>query len=156
MKIRLIAGLLGIFALSSVFAGGQSEEGSEEKRSFQIHTVADVFYIMSPVHKFEVDSDSYYGYRPGREEFFAATAIKGGYFQYQLDPPETLVSSSYRHINNNTALDNRVKTLMRNNNLTCCETYNANDSGGFTYVVHYSFDNYKTFGTVSMDSTGYE
>ena len=116
------------------------------------------FYAMASVYQFDVDFVGrgvlhYRGYRPGREEFLTAVDINGGYFQYQLDSPETLIPSSYRHLQNNPALDTRIRNFMRNNNLTCCETFYANDYGGFTYIVNYSFDNHKTFGYVAMDST---
>ena len=118
------------------------------------------FYTAAPVYEFDKGVDfqdllHYNAYRPEREEFFAAVARNGEYFQYQLGPCETLTPKSYVHVENNTDLDKRIKDFMRDNNLSCCETSYPNDFGGFTYVVNYSFDKHQTFGTVIMDSTAY-
>jgi hypothetical protein len=120
------------------------------------------FYTEAPILNFDVDfgNDSfgilrYNCYRPTEKEFWTEI-ITGAYFQYQIDPPESLIPRSYTEIENNVNLDEYVKTTMKRNNITVCETFFANDFGGFTYVVNYSFDNYKTFGFISMSSTGYE
>jgi len=82
------------------------------------------------------------------------SAIIPGYFLYQVEPPERLVTPSFDY-GINPDLDERIKTVMRRNNITVCTTSYPNEHGGFTYVVNYSFDNHNTFGTVSMDSVGY-
>ena len=127
-------------------------------QALEAEQVQTPFYTRGPAYKFNIYFDdlgvlNYYGYRPGRKEFLTAVALNGGYFQYQLGTKETLIPQSYYHLQNNTELDNRIRNIMRSNNLTCCETVYANKYGGFTYLVNYSFDNYKTFGFVTMDST---
>lgn len=118
------------------------------------------FYKGQPVAVADIDLGepfgvlTYNGFQPSEDDFFAAI-IFGRYFQDKLDSPETLIIPSYASIKSNTGLAERVKTFMRNNRLTFCETRYTNDFGGFTYVINYSFDNYKTFGFISIDSHGY-
>ena len=122
------------------------------------------FYTETPICEFEVDfSDislgvlKYYGYRPTvgevsdflKPEFFL-------YFEYQIDPPETLISNSRKLNENNTAIDNRIKNAMRINDITLCETFYPNNYGGFTYIVNINVENYEKFNTISMDSTGFD
>ena len=119
------------------------------------------FYTKLPDFRFDVDFGSeslgtlhYNGYRVNEEDFWMEI-ITGAYFQHQIDPPETLIPRSYSEMENNTALDEYVKATMQRNNITVCTTLYANDFGGFFYIINYSFDNYKTFGFISMASTGY-
>ncbi|GHU52938.1 hypothetical protein FACS189496_3780 [Bacilli bacterium] len=93
----------------------------------------------------------YKGYRPNYDEFLEIVGWK--YFQDKVKPPEVLLPQFYYAIKNNTELDNRVRTFMRDNKITLCETFSYNNYGGFTYIVNYSFDNYKTFGLITMDSS---
>jgi len=118
------------------------------------------FYFRDPL--FEIDINfgselgilSYWGYRPSWEEF--SLVINGTYFYDYLSSSESLLQDSYLIIENNINLDERVKTFMRLNNLTFAGTLIGNDIGGFTYIVNYSFDNFRTFGYISMDSYGYD
>jgi tetratricopeptide (TPR) repeat protein len=116
---------------------------------------------MKKIVSFEVDFRdryvgilTYNGYRPSEAEFWEM--INGGYFQNQIAASETLIPESYYSIENNTGLDARIKDAMRKNGITFCETHFANDYDGFTYGVNYSFDAYKTFGFICMDSAGAE
>jgi hypothetical protein len=118
------------------------------------------FYKTQPVVVANIDLGepfgvlTYNGFQPSEDDFFT-TIIFGHYFQDKLDPSENLILPSYSSITNNTELSELIKTFMRKNKLTFCETRYANDFGGFTYVINYSFDNYKTFGFISIDSHGY-
>jgi hypothetical protein len=127
---------------------------------FLVISASDVFaqFYKQPVCEFDVDFSNsmgiilhYFGFRPREKEFIEA--VHTGFFPYFIDPDEILMPPSYRRIENNTALDERIKTLMRKNKITVCITGYPNDYDGFIYIVNYSFDNYKTFGFVSMDST---
>ena len=115
------------------------------------------FYTKKAVFEFDVDFGKplgvlhYYGYRPSEDELIQA--VHTNYFPYQLGPSEILMPPSYGHIENNTALDSRIRDFMKKNKLTVCKTAYPNEYGGYTYVVNYSFNNYKTFGTIMMDST---
>jgi hypothetical protein len=119
------------------------------------------FYFEVPLKEIDIDFFfgggggilHYYGYRPNKDEFLSV--INRKFFEDTISPSETLLTQSYYSIDNNTALDERIKVFMRSNNLTFCFTFYLNEYGGFTYVVNYSFDNYKTFGFVSMDTYGY-
>jgi hypothetical protein len=93
----------------------------------------------------------YKGYRPSQEEF--SGILSGKYFLDKVNPPEVLIQKSYYSLENNPDLDNRVKAFMFENNLTLCETFFPNLFGGFTYIVNYSFDDYKTFGLIAIDSS---
>jgi len=119
------------------------------------------FVTEQPVIEFDVDFGSnsfgilrYYGYRPTEDEFWLE-AVTGSIFQNLIDPSETLIFPSFTVIENNTALDDFIKTTMRRNNITVCITLFSNDYGGYSYIVNYSFDNFVTFGFLSIDSTGY-
>jgi hypothetical protein len=92
----------------------------------------------------------YSGYRPTEDDFW--NVIHYSYFQDQIDFPEVLILTTFSLIENNTVLDERIKTFMRINELTCCETSFVNNDGGYSYIVNYSFDNYETFGYISIDS----
>jgi hypothetical protein len=118
------------------------------------------FYTKPPVCEFEVDFTNigfgvlkYYGFRPSKEEIVNLDLEL--YFKYQLSSSETLILDSLYIYENNTSLDVRVKDAMRSNNITFCKTRYANDYGGFTYIFNVSFDNYKTFDTIIMESTLY-
>ena len=117
------------------------------------------FYYETPIAEIELDFGhdigilSYWGFRPSKEEF--SLVLNSQYFRDSISPSETLLIQSYYSIENNTALDERVKTFMRLNNLTFSGTLIENVHGGFTYYVNYSFDNHRTFGLITMDSTGY-
>jgi hypothetical protein len=120
------------------------------------------FVLESPVIEFDVDFGKesfgilrYYGYRPTEDEFWLEV-VTGSIFNNLIDPPESLMLPSFTVIEDNTALDDFVKTTMRRNNITVCITYFSNNFDGYTYIVNYSFDNYKTFGFVSMDSIVYK
>jgi hypothetical protein len=101
---------------------------------------------------------SYKGYRPTHDEFVKTGGPNWTYFQNKVGSGEKLIKNSYDQTPNNTELDDRVKIFMRNNKLTVCETdyietvstKEAGDLNYIRYVVNYSFDNYKTFGYVSM------
>jgi hypothetical protein len=41
---------------------------------------------------------------------------------------------------------------MRRNRLTLCITNYPNDLIGKTYILNYSFDNYNTFGFITIDT----
>ena len=119
------------------------------------------FYTEPPVIEFDVDfgSDSfgvlrYYGYRPSEVDFWLEV-FTGGIFYFLMDPFETLMPPSYRQMENNTALDDFIKSTMRRNNINVCFTFYPNYFGGFTYIINYSFDNYATFGFITIDSTYY-
>jgi len=119
------------------------------------------FVMELPVIEFDVDfgNDSfgilrYYGYRPSEDEFWFE-AVTGSIFQNLIDPSETLILPSFTVIEDNTALDDFIKSTMRRNNISVCITFFSNDYGGFTYIVNYSFDNFVTFGFLSMDSIGF-
>lgn len=119
------------------------------------------FVLEPPVVEFDVDfgNDSfgvlrYYGYRVNEDDFWLEV-VTGSVFYNLIHPSETLILPSFSIIENNTGLDEFIKTIMRRNNITVCLTLFFNDYGGFTYIINYSFDNYQTFGFVSMDSTGY-
>ncbi|GHU12373.1 hypothetical protein FACS1894161_0450 [Spirochaetia bacterium] len=62
-----------------------------------------------------------------------------------------LLIPSFSHSGNNTALDERVKTFMRRNNLIYCMTGYPNGAGVYTNIVNYSLDNYKIFGFMSIN-----
>jgi hypothetical protein len=115
------------------------------------------FYTETPVCEFEVDFEyiglgilKYYGYRPSVEEI--VTLDPDLYFENELGPFETLIYDSFNIYENNTALDENVKSAMRKNNITFCKTRYTNNDGGFTYIYNISFDNYKTFHTIAVDS----
>ena len=113
------------------------------------------FYIERPVASININFgyDLYYlGFRPSREQFFQDI---NDYFKNTIEPYETLLPQTYNSIENNIELDERVKNFMRSNNLTVCTTIDLNNYGGFIYIVNYSFDNYKSFGFISMDAHGY-
>jgi tetratricopeptide (TPR) repeat protein len=80
------------------------------------------------------------------------------YFQDKVGPNEKLIANSYRLIPNNRGLDNRVRTFMRTQELTVCETvypYGKIPKTPFwllCYAVNYSFDNYETFGFITKGS----
>ena len=119
------------------------------------------FVMEQPVIEFDVDFGSnsygilhYYGYRPTEDEFWLE-AVTVSIFQNLIDPSETLILPSFTLIDDNSSLDNYIKSTMRRNNIPVCITLFSNDYGGFTYIGNYSFDNFKTFGFISMDSTGY-
>ena len=119
------------------------------------------FVMESPVIEFDVDfgDDSfgvlrYYGYRVSEDDFWLEV-VTGSVFHNLISPSETLIIPSFIIIEDNTVLDDYIKNTMRRNNITVCVTLYFNDYGGFTYIVNYSFDNYQTFGFLSMDSTGY-
>jgi len=119
------------------------------------------FVLEQPVIEFDVDfgSDSsgilrYYGYRPTEDEFWLEV-VTGSVFYNLIDSSETLIISSFTIIEDYTALDDYIKSTMRRNKITVCITINSNDYGGYTYVVNYCFDNYVTYGLISVDSTGY-
>jgi hypothetical protein len=105
---------------------------------------------VNPEYKFFDEIIHYKGYRPNQEEFLEI--LSGEYFLDKVNPPEVLIQKSFRSLENNTILDNRVRAFMRDNDLTLCETFFPNVFGGFTYLVNYSFDDYKTFGLITMDS----
>jgi len=116
------------------------------------------FVMEPPVIEFDVDfgSDSfgilrYYGYRPTEDDFWLEV-VTGSIFNNLIDPPESLILSSFTVMEDNTALDDFIKSTMRRNKITVCITYFSNKFDGYTYIINYSFDNYKTFGFVSMDS----
>jgi hypothetical protein len=52
-----------------------------------------------------------------------------------------------RIIENNTGLDSRVKQFMKGNGINVCTTAYYTDAG-YIFVMNYTFDKYKTFGTV--------
>jgi len=119
------------------------------------------FVMEQPVIEFDVDFGSnsfgilrYYGYRPTEDEFWLE-AVTGSIFQNMIDSSETLILPSFTVIEDNTALDDFIKSTMRRNNIPVSITLFSNDYGGFTYIVNYSFDNFVTFGFLSMDSIGY-
>jgi hypothetical protein len=119
------------------------------------------FYVKTPIYEFDIDFGNidlgilhYHGYRTGKTGFWIT--MHNGYFQYQVTPSETLIPESYYSLENNTVLDERIKDTMRRNEINVCETFYANDYGGFTYIVNYSFDNYRTFGFIRMASSGYK
>jgi len=119
------------------------------------------FVLEPPIIEFDVDfgSDSfgilrYYGYRPLELDFWIETA-SGSIFQNLIDSSETLILSSFSAIEDNIALDNFIKSTMRRNNIPVCITFLPNDFGGFTYIVNFSFDNFTTYGFISMDSKRY-
>jgi hypothetical protein len=112
----------------------------------------------TPVCEFEVDFEyiglgilKYYGYRPSYREIVDLDLDL--YFENELGPFETLIPNSLNIYENNTALDENVKNAMRMNNITFCKTRYANNYGGFTYIFNVSFDNYKTFCTIALEST---
>jgi len=118
------------------------------------------FYTKTPVCEFEVDFSyiglgilKYYGFCPSKEEIDNIDLEL--YFKYQLSSSETLIQDSLYIYENNTSLDVHVKNAMRSNNITFCKTRYANDYGGFNYIFNVSFDNYKTFDTIAMESTLY-
>ena len=115
------------------------------------------FYFTDPVVQTTINIfgyDLYYlGYRPSRDEF---SSVINNYFRDIITSSETLLPWSYNFIENNTVLDDRVKSFMRMNNLTVSTTFDLNEFGGFTYIVNYSFDNHRTFNFISMDSEGYD
>ena len=76
-------------------------------------------------------------------------------FHNLIDPSETLILPSYAIIEDNTALDEYIINTIRGNNITVCITLFSNIFSGFTYIVNYSFDNFKIFGFISMDSIVY-
>lgn len=119
------------------------------------------FITEPPVIEFDVDFGNnsygvlrYYGYRPSEDDFWLEI-ITGSLFNNLISSKETLAPPSYTEIDDNKALDEFVKATMERNNLTVCITLFPNEIDGFTYVVNYSFNNYKTFGFISMDSIGY-
>jgi hypothetical protein len=83
-------------------------------------------------------------------EFFEV--LSGKYFRDKVKQPEVLIYQSYLVVGYNPGLDNRVKAFMHDNKLTLCETFFPNDHSGFTYIINYSLDNYKTFGLISINS----
>ena len=119
------------------------------------------FYLKEPVAIININMGSpfgvllYYGYRLSWEEF-SSSVLGIGYFDSILHPSENLYYNSFVHIEKNNYLESRVKSFMSSNKLTVCQTLYANEYGGFTYIVNYSFDNYRTFGFVSIDSYGYD
>ena len=116
------------------------------------------FYYDTPIAEMQIDFGFgpmlYLGFRPSREEF--SLVLNGQYFKDVISPTEDLVPQSFYSIENNTILDERIKMFMRINNLTLAATLYRNEINGFTYIVNYIFDNFRTFGLISMDSTGYE
>jgi len=119
------------------------------------------FITEQPVIEFDVDFGNnsfgilrYHGYRPTEDEFWFE-AVTGSVFQNLTDPSETLILSSFTVIEDNSHLDEFIKTTMRRNNIPVCITLHPNNYGGFTYIVNFSFDNFTTFGFLSMDSIGY-
>jgi len=119
------------------------------------------FIMEQPVIEFDIDFGSgsfgilrYYGYRPTEEEFWLE-AVTGSIFHNLIDHSETLILPSFTVIEDNAALDDFIKTTMRRNNITVCITLFSNYYGGYTYIVNYSFDNFITFGFISMDSMRY-
>jgi len=116
------------------------------------------FYTKPPVCEFEVDFAyiglgilKYYGFCPSKEEIDNLNLEL--YYKCQLSSSETLIPDSLYIYENNISLDVRVKNAMQNNNITFCKTRYANDYGGFTYTFNVSFDNYKTFDTIIIEST---
>jgi hypothetical protein len=119
------------------------------------------FVIEPPIVEFDVDfgDDSfgvlhYFGYRVSEDDFWEEIII-GSVFDNLIDPSETLILSSFTLLEDNIALDDYIKNTMIRNKITVYLTLFANYYGGFTYVVNYSFDNYETFGFISIDSIGY-
>ena len=120
------------------------------------------FVLEPPVIEFDVDfgADSigilhYYGYRVSEENFWL-DVISGSVFHNLIYPSETLIPRSYREVDDNTALDDFIKSTMRRNNITVCITLFPNDFDGYTYIINYSFDKFNKFGFISMDSTMYD
>jgi hypothetical protein len=118
------------------------------------------FYTETPVCEFEVDFTyiglgiiKYYGFRPSKEEIVNLDLKR--YFEYQLDSFEILIPDSLYIIENNTSLNINVRNAMRSNNITFCKTRYINENGGITYIFNVSFDNYKIFHTIAMDSKIY-
>jgi hypothetical protein len=116
---------------------------------------------MDIISEIDIEFDTilhYKGYCLSYDEFLNAGILEGKYFQEKINPPEYLIPQSYRALENNPKLDNRIKIFMCENKITVCETvfpcksFFADDYDGFTYVVNYSFDNYKTFGFIAMDT----
>jgi tetratricopeptide (TPR) repeat protein len=120
---------------------------------------------MEPVFEFDVDFNEkmgqtlhYMGYRPTHDEFLKAGGPYSKYFKDKVGPDEELITNSYDATSNNLELDNRIKTFMRDNKLTVCETVYPDGKipttsfGLFRYAVNYSFDTYKTFGFITMVS----
>jgi hypothetical protein len=100
----------------------------------------------------------YRGYNPTHDEFLAAGGPYSKYFKSKIGTGEKLVATSYYSNPDNFELDERVKTTMRDNKLTVCEAFfpcklaSKMPFEAFNYVVNYSFDNYKTFGFITMSS----
>jgi len=119
------------------------------------------FVTEPPVIEFDVDFGSnsfgvlrYLGYRVNHDDFWLEV-VTGSIFHNLIDPSETLILPSFTVIEENNNLDEFIKSTMRRNNITVSITLFANAFSGFTYIVNYSFDNFKTFGFISMDSAGY-
>jgi len=119
------------------------------------------FVLEQPVIEFDVDFGNnslgilrYYGFRVSEDEFWYE-AVSSSIFYNLIDPSETLILPSFTLIEDNSSLDDYIKSTMRRYNINVCITLYSNIYDGFTYMVNYSFDNFKTFGFISMDSTGY-
>jgi hypothetical protein len=84
------------------------------------------FYKQNPVVEFDVDFSGtlgvlhYSDFRPSEDDAWLEINL---YFQWVVDKiDQILILTSFRHIKNNTALDDRIKTFMRRNRLTLCIT----------------------------------
>ncbi|GHU83327.1 hypothetical protein FACS189468_8380 [Spirochaetia bacterium] len=115
------------------------------------------FYKQRPSAATEIDFSNnsfgvlyYQGFRPSEDDFWDAMATT--FFYDMAGTEEILIIPSFIRLENNTALDERVRKFTRENRLTCCTTYYGNEYGGYSYTVNYSFDNYKTFGFMNIES----
>ena len=113
------------------------------------------FYRKKPLYEFDIDFERdfgilhYNGYSPNKGEFLEA--INTDYFPFKLLPTNIVLPETYYQVKNNTRLDERVKAIMLEKKLTMCET-NYQDGNIHRYYVNYSFNNYKSFGTIIIDS----
>jgi len=123
-------------------------------------TVFAQFYKQQPDYEFEVDFNKIFGstfYYKGYyvEDITAFNNVLDSYIKYVSELKKDYYIVNSYSLKDNTVLDERIKRFMRWGNVTVCTTSYEDRYGNIEYLLNYSFDNYQTFGFLSLTTCHY-